>query len=205
MPRYSPCLRSHFCHRISRCRPFNSACTVTIASCTACVSHWRLSCLFCWCGREIPEGSWPLITLVVVMGPISSWGNVFPRAVQRIGGTLFGTIAGLIAIKLELFSLPFMLLWCAIVMFISGYLALGKHPYIALLIGITLGLSAAVYPEIWLPPSGAAVMLFLDHCSPCCLPASGRKSLYPLAHPAFRSAAGYGAHLPRRIFTQPGR
>lgn len=95
---------------------------------------------------EIPEGSWPLITLVVVMGPISSWGNVFPRAVQRIGGTLFGTIAGLIAIKLELFSLPFMLLWCAIVMFISGYLALGKHPYIALLIGITLGVVCGGVP-----------------------------------------------------------
>jgi len=25
----------------------------------------------------IPEGTWPLITLVVVMGPISTWGNVF--------------------------------------------------------------------------------------------------------------------------------
>ncbi len=88
---------------------------------------------------QIPEGSWPLITLVVVMGPVSSWGNVFPRAIQRIGGTLFGSISGLIALKLELFSLPIMLVWCAIVMFICGYLTLGKHPYMALLIGITLG------------------------------------------------------------------
>lgn len=87
---------------------------------------------------DIPEGSWPLITLVVVMGPVSSWGNVFPRAVQRIGGTIFGSISGLIALKLELFSLPVMLVWCAIVMFICGFLTLGKHPYMALLIGITL-------------------------------------------------------------------
>ncbi|AXU94513.1 hypothetical protein CI789_04225 [Erwinia persicina] len=94
----------------------------------------------------IPEGSWPLITLVVVMGPISSWGNVFPRAVQRIGGTIFGSISGLIALKLELISLPVMLIWCAAVMFISGFLTLGKHPYMALLIGITLAVICGGVP-----------------------------------------------------------
>lgn len=87
---------------------------------------------------SIPEGSWPLITLVVVMGPMSCWGNVFPRAIQRIGGTLFGAASGLIALKLELISLPAMLVWCSVVMFICGYLTLGKRPYMALLIGITL-------------------------------------------------------------------
>ncbi|MTD26372.1 FUSC family protein [Erwinia sorbitola] len=95
---------------------------------------------------EIPEGSWPLITLVVVMGPISSWGNVFPRAVQRIGGTIFGSISGLIALKLELISLPVMLVWCAVVMFICGFLTLGKHPYMALLIGITLAVICGGIP-----------------------------------------------------------
>ncbi|QKJ87737.1 FUSC family protein [Paramixta manurensis] len=88
---------------------------------------------------HIPEGSWPLITLVVVMGPISVWGNVFPRAIQRIGGTIFGSLSGLVALRLELFSLPLMLVWCAVVMFACGYLTLGKRPYMALLIGITLG------------------------------------------------------------------
>lgn len=95
---------------------------------------------------DIPEGSWPLITLVVVMGPISFWGNVFPRAIQRIGGTVFGSISGLIALKLELFSLPVMLVWCAVVMFICGFLTLGKHPYMALLIGITLAVICGGIP-----------------------------------------------------------
>ncbi|QDY42368.1 FUSC family protein [Candidatus Pantoea soli] len=88
---------------------------------------------------EIPEGTWPLITLVVVMGPISTWGNVLPRVIQRISGTFAGLLSGLIALKLELYSLPLMLGWCFIVMIVCGYLTLGRHPYMALLIGITLG------------------------------------------------------------------
>jgi len=88
---------------------------------------------------NIPEGTWPLITLVVVMGPISTWGNVLPRVIQRISGTFAGLISGLIALKLELISLPLMLVWCFAVMIVCGYLTLGKHPYMALLICITLG------------------------------------------------------------------
>ncbi|MCU6664578.1 MAG: FUSC family protein [Silvania sp.] len=87
---------------------------------------------------HVPEGTWPLITLVVIMGPISFWGNVVPRAFERIGGTILGSVLGLIALKLELFSLPLMLVWCAVAMFLCGWLALGKRPYQALLIGITL-------------------------------------------------------------------
>lgn len=59
---------------------------------------------------NVPEGTWPLITLVVVMGPISFWGNVVPRAFERIGGTILGSALGLVALKLELISLPIMLL-----------------------------------------------------------------------------------------------
>ncbi len=73
---------------------------------------------------SIPEGTWPLITLVVIMGPISFWGNVVPRAFERIGGTILGAALGLVALRLELFSLPLMLVWCAIAMFLCGWLAL---------------------------------------------------------------------------------
>ncbi|AJJ11103.1 fusaric acid resistance family protein [Yersinia rohdei] len=94
----------------------------------------------------VPEGTWPLITLVVVMGPISYWGNVFPRAIQRIFGTVFGSISGLIALYLETYSLTLMLVWCGIVMFLCGYLTMGKHPYMALLIGITLAVVCGSAP-----------------------------------------------------------
>ncbi|NUU67318.1 FUSC family protein [Enterobacteriaceae bacterium BIT-l23] len=87
---------------------------------------------------DVPEGSWPLITMVVVMGPLSFLGNVLPRAVDRIGGTILGAALGLVALQLELWSLPLMLLWCAVSMFLCGWLTLGKKPYQALLIGITL-------------------------------------------------------------------
>ena len=48
---------------------------------------------------NVPEGTWPLITLVVVMGPISFWGNVVPRAFQRIGGSgdvIFGSLLAML-------------------------------------------------------------------------------------------------------------
>jgi len=88
---------------------------------------------------KLPESTWPLITLVVVMGPISFWGNVLSRALQRVVGTIFGASCGVVALSLELYSLPLMLLWCGCIMFLCGYLALGKRPYVGLLIGITLG------------------------------------------------------------------
>ena len=95
---------------------------------------------------NVPEGTWPLITLVVVMGPISFWGNVVPRAFERIGGTILGSVLGLVALKLELISLPIMVLWCAVAMFLCGWLALGKRPYQALLIGITLAVVVGAPP-----------------------------------------------------------
>lgn len=95
---------------------------------------------------HVPEGTWPLITLVVVMGPISFWGNVAPRAIDRIGGTILGAALGLVALKLELLSLPLMLLWCAGAMFLCGWLTLGKRPYQALLIGITLAVVVGAPP-----------------------------------------------------------
>ncbi|MFM2482105.1 FUSC family protein [Celerinatantimonas sp. YJH-8] len=95
---------------------------------------------------NIPEGSWPLITLVVLLGPMSFWGNVMYRTLHRISGTIFGASSGMVALYLELYSRPLMLIWCAITMFFCGYLALGKRPYMALLIGITLAVVAGAAP-----------------------------------------------------------
>ncbi len=72
-------------------------------------------------------------------GPSHSGEMYVPRAFERIGGTILGAALGLVALRLELFSLPLMLVWCAIAMFLCGWLALReKNPYQALLIGITL-------------------------------------------------------------------
>jgi uncharacterized membrane protein YccC len=95
---------------------------------------------------KLPESTWPLITLVVVMGPISFWGNVLSRALQRVVGTVFGAACGVVALYLELYSLPLMLAWCCAIMFLCGYLALGKRPYVGLLIGITLGVIVGGVP-----------------------------------------------------------
>jgi uncharacterized membrane protein YccC len=95
---------------------------------------------------KLPESTWPLITLVVVMGPISFWGNVLSRALQRVVGTIFGAACGVVALYLELYSLPLMLIWCSGIMFLCGYLALGKRPYVGLLIGITLGVTIGAMP-----------------------------------------------------------
>ena len=120
---------------------------------------------------KLPESTWPLITLVVVMGPISFWGNVLSRALQRVVGTIFGAACGVVALYLELYSLPLMLVWCCAIMFLCGYLALGKRPYVGLLIGITLGVIVGGVPgdiETALWRSGDVIlgsMLALLFCS----------------------------------------
>lgn len=126
---------------------------------------------------EVPEGTWPLITLVVVMGPISFWGNVLQRALQRIAGTVFGAASGLIALYLELYSLPLMLVWCGVVMFFCGYLTLGKRPYMALLVGITLAVvcgagAGDMHTALW--RSGDVILV---RCWRCCSPAFIRNVL----------------------------
>ncbi|GAM55479.1 putative inner membrane protein [Vibrio ishigakensis] len=76
---------------------------------------------------EIPERTWILITLVVVIGPISYLGNVLPRAWHRVLGTLIGAASGVLAIVLSQYSLTAMYAWCAVVIFASAYYSLGKR------------------------------------------------------------------------------
>ena len=96
---------------------------------------------------KLDNASWALITMLIVMAPQPYWGNVFSRAIQRTGGTVVGALSGLVALYLEIYSLPAMLLWCASVMFVCGYLTLGKRPYMALLIGSTLAVVSCTPPN----------------------------------------------------------
>lgn len=96
---------------------------------------------------KLDGGVWILITLLIVMGPQPYWGNVFSRALQRTGGTVIGAVSGLIALYLETYALSAMLLWCALLMFVAGYLTLGKHPYMALLIASTLAIVSCSPPN----------------------------------------------------------
>ncbi|WP_321833644.1 FUSC family protein [Pseudomonas kulmbachensis] len=96
---------------------------------------------------KLDGASYALITMLIVMGPQPYWGNVFSRALQRTGGTVLGALSGLVSLYLEMYSFPLMLLWCAVMMFVAGYLTLGKHPYMALLIGATLAVVSCAPPN----------------------------------------------------------
>ncbi|OBT16762.1 hypothetical protein A9264_10860 [Vibrio sp. UCD-FRSSP16_10] len=103
---------------------------------------------------DLPERSWILITLFVVIGPMSYLGNVIPRAWHRVLGTLIGAASGILGIAISQHSMVLMYVWCSVVIFLSGYFALGKRPYVGILIGITLGVTlgasnADIHVAIW--------------------------------------------------------
>lgn len=88
--------------------------------------------------HAVEDISWIFITLVVIMGPMSYKGSVYPRAIQRTLGTLIGIIFGLIAYYAAQYSALLAGLPIAIGVFTCGYLTLSKIPYAGILIGITL-------------------------------------------------------------------
>ncbi len=90
---------------------------------------------------NLPEASWVLISLVVVLVPISYLGNVIQRALHRMAGTVLGAACGVLAIMLSHYDIWLMYAWSAVVLFTSAYFARGKRPYIALLIGITFSVT----------------------------------------------------------------
>ena len=96
---------------------------------------------------KLDGASYALITMLIVMGPQPYWGNVSSRAVQRTGGTIIGALSGLVGLYLETYSFSLMLVWSGVMMFIAGYLTLGKHPYMALLIGATLAVVSCAPPN----------------------------------------------------------
>ncbi len=89
----------------------------------------------------LPESAWILISLVVVITPVSFLGNVSLRAWHRVLGTLIGALSGYLAILISHQAYWAMILWCALVMFSSAYWARGRRPYVGLLIGVTLAVT----------------------------------------------------------------
>lgn len=73
------------------------------------------------------------------MGQSRSGGTLSLAHSNVLAVTVLGSILGLIALQLELISLPLMLVWCAAAMFLCGWLALGEY-YQGLLIGVTLAI-----------------------------------------------------------------
>ncbi|WP_300733322.1 FUSC family protein [Pseudomonas sp.] len=96
---------------------------------------------------NLVNATYALITLLIILGPQPYWGTVLPRALQRTAGTVLGALSGLVALYLETWSFTAMLLWCAFMMFVAGYLTLGKRPYMALLIGVTLAVVSCAPPN----------------------------------------------------------
>ena len=86
----------------------------------------------------IHERSWPLITVVVVLVPTQDRKGLFYRAAQRIAGTFLGAAIGLLALWVETFSQPAMIVLCAFGASLCGYFYHSRHPYAALIMGVTM-------------------------------------------------------------------
>ncbi|MCK5819743.1 MAG: FUSC family protein [Psychromonas sp.] len=89
---------------------------------------------------KIPHSYWSLITIFVVMGPISYVGAVITRANQRLIGTFIGSSLGLTlfyipeVIDTEIVHNLFILLFLAFIMM----RVVGRHSYTAIMAGVTL-------------------------------------------------------------------
>lgn len=91
---------------------------------------------------KVPDGAWMSVTLLIVMGSLPHLGSVYQKARQRGIGTVGGALAGIVAIYLYGRSPLACYLWMGACAAASGYLAIGKLGYIALIAGVTLTIVA---------------------------------------------------------------
>lgn len=96
---------------------------------------------------NLPNDAWSLVTLVVILGPLPYWGNIVTRTWQRVLGTCVGAALGVVALYLFQYVDWLGMLWCGAVMVACGYMALGKRPYVGLLLGITLAVVVGPHPS----------------------------------------------------------
>ncbi len=95
----------------------------------------------------IPHGSWMLVTILIVLGGVPHWGSVRRKALQRMGGSLLGALAGLAAIWLLPFGAPLFYGWMLLIVALSIWHAQGKGEYLALLTGFTMVIVAGLGDE----------------------------------------------------------
>ncbi|AUH52229.1 hypothetical protein CXB49_16115 [Chromobacterium sp. ATCC 53434] len=86
----------------------------------------------------MPHGGWMLVTILIVLGGVPHWGGVRRKALERMGGSLLGALAGLVAIVLHGVSPYACYGWMLMVIALSTWHAQGRGGYLALLTGITL-------------------------------------------------------------------
>lgn len=86
----------------------------------------------------IPYGSWTLITIVVLMSNGPTQGDISRKSGQRIIGTIFGALAGLLAVVLYLATPWFGFSWMVFVIGLSAYHALGRASEAAVVTGVTV-------------------------------------------------------------------
>ncbi|POZ60313.1 FUSC family protein [Chromobacterium alticapitis] len=89
-------------------------------------------------GSGMPHGGWMLVTILIVLGGVPHWGGVRRKALERMGGSLLGALAGLVAIVLHGVSPWLCYGWMLLVVALSSWHAQGRGGYLALLTGITL-------------------------------------------------------------------
>ncbi|AXE30862.1 hypothetical protein DK842_13760 [Chromobacterium phragmitis] len=96
---------------------------------------------------RIPHGGWALVTILIVLGGAPHWGGVRRKAMERMGGSLLGALAGLAAIVLHGASPWLCYAWMLAVVALSSWHAQGRGGYLALLTGITLVIVGGVGDE----------------------------------------------------------
>ncbi|QZA77764.1 FUSC family protein [Deefgea tanakiae] len=86
----------------------------------------------------IPYGTWTLITIVVLMGNGPTQGDISRKSGQRVLGTFYGALAGLLAVVFYLVTPWLGLSWMIFMIALSAYHALGKNSEAAVVAGVTL-------------------------------------------------------------------
>ncbi|MCW8994565.1 MAG: FUSC family protein [Psychromonas sp.] len=91
---------------------------------------------------NFPHSNWALITIIVVMGPISYLGSVLTKANQRLSGTIIGAALGLALYILPAGTTLLHDILLLLILAVAMYAVKGKYSYAAVLVALTLFLVA---------------------------------------------------------------